>query len=84
MEHAMDNGFGYTTRPSISSSSMSKKKNLYRVVFMSQGQVYEIYAREVGHGIESALDKSITTRRGATISPIGDRARPSSHPICPV
>ena len=29
--------------------SMSKE-NLYRVVFMSQGQVYEIYAREVGHG----------------------------------
>jgi hypothetical protein len=26
------------------------KENLYRVVFMSQGQVYEIYAREVGHG----------------------------------
>ena len=26
------------------------KKDLYRVVFMSQGQVYEIYAREVGHG----------------------------------
>jgi len=26
------------------------KKELYRVVFMSQGQVYEIYAREVGHG----------------------------------
>ncbi len=26
------------------------KKTLYRVVFMSQGQVYEIYAREVGHG----------------------------------
>ncbi len=26
------------------------KKNLFRVVFMSQGQVYEIYAREVGHG----------------------------------
>jgi hypothetical protein len=26
------------------------QKNLYRVVFMSQGQVYEIYAREVGHG----------------------------------
>jgi len=25
-------------------------KILYRVVFMSQGQVYEIYAREVGHG----------------------------------
>ena len=30
-------------------SNMSKK-NLFRVVFMSQGQVYEIYAREVGHG----------------------------------
>jgi len=25
-------------------------KTLYRVVFMSQGQVYEIYAQEVGHG----------------------------------
>jgi hypothetical protein len=25
-------------------------KTLYRVVFMSQGQVYEVYAREVGHG----------------------------------
>jgi len=25
-------------------------KNLFRVVFMSQGQVYEIYARHVGHG----------------------------------
>ena len=26
------------------------KQDLFRVVFMSQGQVYEIYAREVGHG----------------------------------
>ncbi|MCH7636072.1 MAG: DUF1820 family protein [Proteobacteria bacterium] len=26
------------------------KKNLYRIVFMSQGQVYEIYARKVGQG----------------------------------
>ena len=26
------------------------KKNLYRIVFMSQGQIYEIYAREVGQG----------------------------------
>lgn len=25
-------------------------KRLYKIVFMSQGQVYEIYAREVGHG----------------------------------
>ena len=25
-------------------------KQLYKVVFMSQGQVYEIYARQVGHG----------------------------------
>ncbi len=31
------------------SPKMSKKK-LYKVVFMSQGQVYEIYARSVGHG----------------------------------
>ena len=26
------------------------KKPLFKVVFMSQGQVYEIYARSVGHG----------------------------------
>ena len=26
------------------------KKTLFRVVFISQGKVYEIYAREVGHG----------------------------------
>jgi hypothetical protein len=25
-------------------------KNLYKIVFMSQGQVYEIYARSVSHG----------------------------------
>ncbi len=25
-------------------------KRLYKIVFMSQGQVYEIYARQVGHG----------------------------------
>jgi hypothetical protein len=28
---------------------MSKKK-IYKILFMSQGQVYEIYARHVGHG----------------------------------
>ena len=26
------------------------KETLYKVVFMSQGHVYEIYARHVGHG----------------------------------
>ena len=26
------------------------KDPLYKVIFMSQGQVYEIYARQVGHG----------------------------------
>ena len=26
------------------------KQQLFKVVFMSQGQVYEIYARQVGHG----------------------------------
>jgi len=25
-------------------------KTLYKVIFMSQGQIYEIYARHVGHG----------------------------------
>ena len=34
---------------SVIITGMSKKK-LYRVVFMSQGQVYEVYARNVGHG----------------------------------
>jgi len=26
------------------------KKTLYKVIFMSQGQVYEVYARSVSHG----------------------------------
>ena len=26
------------------------KESLYKVVFMNQGQIYEIYARNVGHG----------------------------------
>jgi hypothetical protein len=30
--------------------AVMSSKHLYRVVFMSQGQVYEVYAREVGHG----------------------------------
>ena len=29
---------------------MSAKHRLYRVTFMNQGQVYEVYAREVSHG----------------------------------
>ena len=29
---------------------MAKKETLYKVAFMNQGQVYEIYARSVGHG----------------------------------
>jgi hypothetical protein len=33
----------------MSTSAMSKKK-IYKILFMSQGQVYEIYARHVGHG----------------------------------
>ncbi len=27
-----------------------KDKTLYKVIFMSQGQVYEIYARNISHG----------------------------------
>jgi len=49
MTHVNVGRFGYTTRPQNSSNNMSKK-TLYRVVFISQGKVYEIYAREVGHG----------------------------------
>ena len=29
---------------------MAKQEKLYKVVFMNQGQVYEVYARGVGHG----------------------------------
>ena len=35
--------------PRLVALAMSEK-NLFKVVFMSQGQVYEIYARSVGHG----------------------------------
>jgi len=31
-------------------SGFMNKKTLYRIVFISQGQIYEIYAREIGHG----------------------------------
>ena len=39
-----------TLRAPRNTLTIMSKKTLYRVVFMSQGQVYEIYAREVGHG----------------------------------
>jgi hypothetical protein len=48
--------FLYTTPPPEHDQNLEvreinmSKKNLYKVVFMSQGQVYEIYARSVGHG----------------------------------
>lgn len=42
--------YDYTTRSARYPYSEMSKPNLFRVVFMSQGQVYEIYAREVGHG----------------------------------
>lgn len=35
--------------PTAKYSQMSKK-NLFKVIFMNQGKVYEIYARNVGHG----------------------------------
>ena len=48
--------FRYTTAPREwsaprpeSESTMSKKK-IYKIIFMSQGQVYEIYSRHIGHG----------------------------------
>ena len=25
-------------------------RHLYRIIFMNQGQIYEIYARDIGHG----------------------------------
>ncbi len=40
---------GKLRAPPTMFNTMSKEK-LYRIAFMSQGQVYEIYAREVGHG----------------------------------
>lgn len=29
---------------------MAAKKQIYKIVFLNQGKVYEIYARSVGHG----------------------------------
>ena len=29
---------------------MSSSKNIYKILFVTQGKVYEIYARSVGHG----------------------------------
>ena len=40
---------GKLRAPDASLKNMSKEK-LYRIAFMAQGQVYEIYAREVSHG----------------------------------
>ena len=46
---------GYTGRPPPTATDESKqrmatKKTLYKVQFMNQGQVYEVYAKSVGHG----------------------------------
>ena len=46
-----DTRFGYTTRPARAViNAMMSEENLYKIVFMSQGQVYEVYARSVSHG----------------------------------
>ena len=51
--------FGYTTRPQApadgitggwTDSTTMSKETLYKIAFMSQGQVYEVYARQVSHG----------------------------------
>ena len=51
--------FRYTLRPRRHPSSRRQpadrkrtmsKETLYKIAFMSQGQVYEIYARQVSHG----------------------------------
>ena len=47
--------FGYTGRPLDSeaaapSQRVMSDKTVFKVVFMNQGQIYEIYARNVGHG----------------------------------
>ena len=39
------------------------KKNLFKVIFMSQGQVYEIYARSVGHGKMFGLSEADLSRQ---------------------
>jgi len=36
-------------KPQVSHKTMSNK-TLFKIAFMSQGQVYEIYARQVSHG----------------------------------
>ncbi len=47
--------FGYTSRPFRTGNcgpdhNDMAEKTIFKVIFMNQGQIYEIYAREVGHG----------------------------------
>lgn len=47
--------FGYTGRPFLAVELDLKRtgmaeKTIFKVIFMNQGQIYEIYASEVGHG----------------------------------
>ena len=41
---------GYTTRPCSTLNSAMNPDPLFKVVFMNQGQVYEIYARQIDQG----------------------------------
>ncbi len=41
---------GYTTRPQGFPNRRMSKDPLFKVVFMNQGQVYEIYARQIDQG----------------------------------
>lgn len=50
-----DDVFGYTSRPFQAGIPGADRfdmadKTIFKVIFMNQGQIYEIYAREVGHG----------------------------------
>lgn len=45
-------------------------KRLFKIVFMNQGQVYEIYAREVGHGALFGfveVEKLVFGERGSVV-----------------
>ena len=60
-------------------------KPIYKVIFMNQGKVYEIYARHVGHGnllgfVE--VEKLVfDTRAGVVVDPSEERIKDEFHGV---
>ena len=55
------------------------KQKLYRIVFVNQGQIYEIYARSVGHGamfgFVEVAELVFGERSGVVVDPSEERIK---------